>query len=314
MLSRCFIIFFHSCILLSHDSLRIFVSALFILHPNIKIISPMFHINNHSRLIKPFMVIMLLIQFFILSCSSVSPDPSSDSNSDTTSFLDTLPPFYHHDSVVCLTILSPELKVLYPIKYFRDPRNVKDYYGQLTGYPDTDYKKLYGDFNGDGIVDTCFINLTAIPGKVRKDDDPFDEVYVQQTLSFSDPKIKHLIYPFNLLINLHLVGDIDGNGNDDLGILYYTGFSWADFTILSYIENEWTELFSSIESQTLYRYSGIIPYEKDTINPGYVIVRYPALIPDTVDSIPTHVCRKVFCEKVIETRISVVPPLKPNND
>jgi len=257
-------------------------------------------------------VILLFASFFILSCSSPSPEATTASEVEPAAITQLALP--HHDSIRCLTIFSPELKVLYPIKYFRDPRKVKDYSGYLTGYPDTDYTKLYGDFNGDGIVDTCISTITDIPGKVMKEDDPPNETYVQQTYLFSDPKIKHLNFPFDLETNLHLVGDIDGNGNDDLGILYYTGFSWAVFTIFSYIGNEWTELFHSIESQTVYRYSGIIPYEKDTINPGYVIVRYPAFIPDSIDSIPIQVCRNVFCEQVIETRISVVPPLKPNND
>ena len=71
-----------------------------------------------------------------------------------------------------------------------------------------------GDFNGDGIWEKSWVNLADIG-----DDDPRFAEYVELKLSFTDSKIESANLGEGYGFSLFNIGDINGDGCDDIGMM-----------------------------------------------------------------------------------------------
>ncbi|MGM9794972.1 MAG: FG-GAP repeat domain-containing protein [Candidatus Aphodosoma sp.] len=106
-------------------------------------------------------------------------------------------------------------------------------------YSDT----IYGDFNGDGKKESLFFVSDTLT-----DLDFIDEYVSYQgayTSVFSDKRIPKFETIANWIGPLHILGDLNGDGRDEIGI--YTSYfsAWGAYKVMSFNGSEWVELIGS---------------------------------------------------------------------
>jgi len=140
-------------------------------------------------------------------------------------------------------------------------------------------KVISGDFNGDGKRET----VRLIAPQLSKDGTTCIDSSCTAFIRFSDTTIrpiaiKHCIggVPDNL-------GDLNGDGKDEIGILpqWFTS-CWHDYLVFSYKNNEWVKPVAPIPTHCNQWEANIKPIEKDSLNKGYVVIRYSVFEDDSI--------------------------------
>ncbi|MEO6522117.1 MAG: hypothetical protein ABIN91_10595 [Mucilaginibacter sp.] len=140
-------------------------------------------------------------------------------------------------------------------------------------------KIVSGDFNGDGKQETA----TLIKPQLNKEGTACLDNNCMAFIRFSDTtihpiSIKHCIggTPDNL-------GDLNGDGRDELGILpdWFTS-CWRDYEVYSYKNNEWIKPVAPIPTHCNQWEAKVKPIEKDSLNKGYVVIRYSEMVKDSI--------------------------------
>lgn len=111
-----------------------------------------------------------------------------------------------------------------------------------------------GDFNGDGVIEKAWVNLAELG-----DDDPRFYEPVDIKLSFSDPQISSVTLGEAYGFRLFNIGDINGDGCDDIGMIPYP--STSDCTLFDVWVSEkginWHKLLTcSIYLESLFDNNG----------------------------------------------------------
>ncbi|MGQ9848052.1 MAG: hypothetical protein ACUVQP_11220 [Bacteroidales bacterium] len=153
-------------------------------------------------------------------------------------------------------------------------------YSQNKNIPKSAIK---GDFNGDNIIEYAWIDsIYANP----EGDNNF--CYVK----FSNPKIKSLKINASIGANITNEGDLNDDGNDEIGILpmWWTG-TWRTYHVYTYKNNSWQELIN-FEVWLGNEDKNIDYISKDKSRPGFVKIHYykwtedMSTIVDTIESVP----------------------------
>lgn len=136
-------------------------------------------------------------------------------------------------------------------------------------------KIVSGDFNGDGKPETIQLIKPQLNAAGTACIDSSCTAYIRFSDTTIHPiKITHCIggTPDNL-------GDLNGDGRDEIGLLP-EGFSgcWRNYFVYTYKNDEWINAVQPIPTHCKQWEAHIKPIEKDSLNKGYVVVRYSELV------------------------------------
>lgn len=128
---------------------------------------------------------------------------------------------------------------------------------------------LKGDFNGDGKVEKLWL-------KIPKGADPLESNYEDCycLIESSDSKINNKKIEYCLTGDLDNLGDLNGDGGDELGLLtvWFQG-CWRPYFVLTYKNNSWEKLIPNISTHcNMWEEAGQF-VEKDPNNPNRLITK-----------------------------------------
>ncbi len=207
-----------------------------------------------------------------------------------------------------IAIFSKDYKLLKEVKYHKDS-NRFIYESYIRGYPKSD--TLLGDFNGDDQQDTAWFNRSETLKYYVKNDECIG------SFDFLNNKINSLELGDCCGGTFKNEGDLDGNGTDEIGVMYSNSTSGCRYYyVYTYTNNKWEFFIEAIESSYSMREAGIVLIEKDNQNNGYIIIRN--ILYFTKDSMPLKYIEQgggsCSWSNVIEQRIKVHPSFKHNNN
>lgn len=123
--------------------------------------------------------------------------------------------------------------------------------------------------------DTISTKATLIAPKLNKGGTACLDSDCVAYIKFSDTtiapiKVKHCIGG-----KLENLGDLNGDGKDEIGLLpdWFTS-CWRDYLVYTYKNNEWINAVPPIPTHCNQWEAHIKPIEKDSLNKGYVVIRY----------------------------------------
>lgn len=140
-------------------------------------------------------------------------------------------------------------------------------------------KVISGDFNGDGKPDT----VSLIKPQLNKEGTACVDSTCMVFIRFSDSSISPISIKNCIGGTLENLGDLNGDGKDDLGILPGTiNGCWHDYLVYSYKNNEWVKPIAPIPTHCNQWKAHIKPVEKDSLNKGYVVIHYSEMEKDSI--------------------------------
>lgn len=94
-------------------------------------------------------------------------------------------------------------------------------------------------------------------------------------ISFSDTTMKAIPVKHCIGGKLDNLGDLNGDGRDEIGLLpdWFTS-CWHDYLVYTFKKGEWTYAVPPIPTHCNQWEAHIKPIEKDSLNKGYVVIRY----------------------------------------
>jgi serine/threonine protein kinase len=133
-----------------------------------------------------------------------------------------------------------------------------------------------GDFNGDGTLDYMLIQKPELASN--------NEECVGDCISyikFSDPSIPEIEVPNSIGGTPSNLGDLNGNGTDEIGLLPDSFSScWREYFVWTFTNQSWGYLVDPISTHCNQWEDGIRPIEIDPSRSGNVIIRYSELDDD----------------------------------
>jgi hypothetical protein len=142
--------------------------------------------------------------------------------------------------------------------------------------PDIPSDAVSGDFNGDGILDYMLIQKPELASN--------NEECVGDCISyikFSDPSIPEIEVPNSIGGTPSNLGDLNGNGTDEIGLLPDSFSScWREYFVWTFTNQSWGYLVDPFSTHCNQWDEGIRPIEIDPSRRGNVIIRYSELDDD----------------------------------
>jgi hypothetical protein len=129
----------------------------------------------------------------------------------------------------------------------------------------TEEKGIQGDYDGNGTKEYAYIKINDCSEEC--------DGKCETTIYFSDKKIK----PFTISkangVELYNLGDLNGDGKDDIGAytLWCTS-CWAPFYVYTYSKRDWKPLVKPISTHCSQWEEDKFPIKKDPKKKGYVII------------------------------------------
>ena len=154
-------------------------------------------------------------------------------------------------------------------------KSLENLFGLYTTYYITE-QIITGDFNGNGKRDTLMIenfeNLFQKYGYYDIFDDKVDIYFV-----FSDKTIPKLeVWGECLGCMIENLGDLDGDGGDEIGFFPCTTGHIDDYYVYTLKNNKWKLMIDMLTLTRDMLPAGIIPVEKDPEQKGNILIHLPA--------------------------------------
>jgi hypothetical protein len=130
-----------------------------------------------------------------------------------------------------------------------------------------------GDFRGDGKIET----ITLVKPKLNKEGTACIGDCASY-ITFSDTTIKAIKVDSCIGGMVDNLGDLNDDGKDEIGILPdWFNSCWKNYLVYTYKNDEWINAVPPIRTHCNQWDAHIKPIEKDSLNKGYVVIRYSEL-------------------------------------
>ncbi|EHQ30705.1 hypothetical protein [Mucilaginibacter paludis] len=131
-------------------------------------------------------------------------------------------------------------------------------------------KVIQGDFNGDGKPEI----VRLVKPKLNKEGTDCVGGCVSY-LRFSDTTIADIKVNNCIDGTPDNLGDLNGDGKDEIGLLpeWFTS-CWRSYLVYTYKNDKWIYAVPPITTHCNQWEAHIKPIEKDSLNKGYVVIRY----------------------------------------
>ena len=135
-----------------------------------------------------------------------------------------------------------------------------------------------GDFNGDGVTEYVWLVSPKL-----KTDGADCEGECDCYLKFSNPAIPDLKVQQCIGGTPVNHGDLNDDKSDEIGLLRdWFSSCWSGYLVYTLKNGEWINAVETFSTHCNQWEAGVIPIEKDKINPGHVIIRYSETTEDSI--------------------------------